>query len=252
MSNEAAAKNVAEARQRLIRQAVGSASSAAIIASAISLVEGETVGKEIIKLPVLVKADVAGSVEAVCAALNGLQKEDDGAVCKVDLVFSGVGDVTSSDVAMAAASKAKIVAFNVASAYSAMEEARASNVEIGYYDVVYNLLDEIDLAIKSIISPPPPGVLVGEGIVKQVFKLGRIGKIAGCEVLSGMLKMASKVRVLRGKRNIVYMGSFQSLKVVKDDAVEVPVGSECGLSFVGFEDFQEGDKIECFVTNSTN
>jgi translation initiation factor IF-2 len=163
------------------------------------------------------------------------------------VVYSGVSEVTSSDVAIAAVAKAKIIAFNVGSNFVASEAARASNVDVGYYDVVYTLLDEMQERIQVLLAPPPPGSLVGRATIKKVFKLGKVGKVAGCEVTEGVIRMESKCRVMRGKRNPVYTGTLSSLKVVKENKAEVPSGSECGISFEKFQDFEEGDVIECFV-----
>jgi translation initiation factor IF-2 len=201
----------------------------------------------VIKVPIILKGDVAGSVEALRSSIDKLQMSDDEATCKADIVFSGVGEVTSSDVAIAAVSKARILAFNVAASFNAMEESRATNVKIDYYNVVYDLLDEIEKVIKTTLAPPPPGTLVGRADIKKVFKLGKVGKVAGCLVTEGMMKAESQVRIMRGKRNPVYTGKFSSLKVVKDAVAEVPSGSECGISFEDFQDFEEGDVIECFV-----
>ena len=246
--NEAAAREVAEARQRLARQAAGSQSSASIMAQALGFAEGVADRREVLKVPLLLKADVSGSVEAIRSAIDQLQMSDEDAMCKADIVYAGVGDVTSSDVAVAAAAKAKVVAFNVASGFNAMEDARATNVQIGYYNVVYDLLDELEAVIKSTLAPPPPGTLVGKAEIKKVFKLGKVGKVAGCMVIDGMIKADSQVRVMRGKRNPIYTGTLSSLKVVKDSVQEVPNGSECGMSFDdGFSDFEEGDIVECFV-----
>jgi translation initiation factor IF-2 len=251
-SSEAAARDVAEARQKLARQAAGSLSSASILAQAAGFAEGNVDRREVIKVPLVLKADVSGSVEAIRSAIDELQVSDDEATCKADIVLSGVGDVTSSDVAIAAAAKAKIIAFNVAAGLNAMEEARSTNVEIGYYNVVYDLLDEIEQVIKTTLAPPPPGVLVGRAEIKKVFKLGKVGKVAGCTITEGVVKSESQIRILRGRRNSVYIGTLSSLKVVKDAVAEVPAGSECGMSFTDFQDFEEGDVIECFVSGGGN
>ena len=245
--NETDAREVAESRQRLARQASGSQASALIKAQATSFAAGSLENKEVMKVPIIIKGDVAGSVEALCSSINALMMEDSEAICKPDIVFSGVGPVTSSDVAIAAVSKGKVLAFNVQANYNAMEEARASNVEIGYYNVVYDLLDELEAKIKTTLAPPPPGTLVGRAEVKKVFKIGTVGKVAGCTVIEGMIKMESNVRIMRGKRNPVYSGKFTSVKVVKDAVQEVPEGSDCGLSFEDYQDFEEGDIIECFI-----
>ena len=249
-SSESAARDIAEARQKLARQAVGLTSSASILALAAGFAEGNSDQREIIKIPIIVKADVSGSVEAIRSAIDQLQVSDEGATCKADIVLSGVGDVTSSDVAIAAASKAKIIAFNVAAGFNAMDEARSTNVEIGYYNVVYDLLDELELVIKTKLAPPPPGTLVGRAEIKKVFKLGKVGKVAGCMITEGVVRSDSQIRILRGRRNPVFTGTLSSLKVVKDQVSEVPVGSECGMSFTDFQDFEEGDVIECFVSGS--
>lgn len=250
--DENGAREVAEARQRIMRQAVGSASSSAIIAQAMGFAEGNADRKEIIKVPIVIKADVAGSVEALKAAVDALQVSDEESTCKADIVYAGVGDVTSSDVAIAAVSKAKVVAFNVAAAANAMDDARASNVAIGYYSVVYELLDELEEQIKTTLAPPPPGTLVGRAEIKKIFKLGKVGKVAGCTVIEGILKANSQIRIMRGKRNPVYTGTLTSLKVVKDTVTEVPTGSECGTSFDDFQDFMEGDIVESYVSGNVN
>lgn len=249
--NEADTREVAEARQRIVKQAVGSASTAAIIAQAMGFAGGSMETREILKVPLLIKADVAGSVEALRSSLEALEQSDESSICKVDIVYSGVGDITSSDVAIAQVSKAKIVAFNVAAGFNAMEDARSVNVEIGYYDVVYKLLEELEKTVKKTLAPPPPGKLVGKAEIKKVFKIGKSGKVAGCLVTEGLMTSGSNVRILRGKRNPVYTGTISSLKVVKETVQEVPEGSECGISFTDFLEFEEGDIIECFSSNSS-
>lgn len=248
VDDESAARETAEARQRIARQASGSASVASIIAQASGMATGKMDTREILKVPVLLKGDVTGSVEALRQSLDALTAQDDEAICKVDIVYSGIGEVTSSDVAIAAAAKAKILAFNVGCGFVAAEDARGSNVEVGYYDVVYTLLDEIQAKVTSTLAPPPPGVLVGRALIKKVFRIGKLGKIAGCEVSEGVIKMESKVRVMRGKRNCIYTGTLSSLKVVKEQVTEVPNGSDCGISFDDFQNFEENDVIECFTS----
>ena len=248
-ATEVEAREVAEARQRLSRQAAGSASNAAIFAQATGFADGTMDKRELIKVPVVIKGDVSGSIEAIKSSLEGLKISDEESTCFADVVFAGVGDVTSSDVAIAAVSKAKILAFKVSSGFNAMEEARASNVEIGYYDVVYDLLDEMQAKIKTTLAPPPPGLLIGRAEIQKVFKLGKAGKVAGCKVVEGSIKSESQVRIMRGKRNPIYSGKLASIRVVKDIVSEVPAGSECGVSFEEFSDFEEGDILECFVQN---
>ena len=203
--------------------------------------------REVLKVPLLIKGDVAGSVEALISSLNDLEESDDENICKVDIVYTGVGEVTSSDVSIAAAAKAKIVAFNVASNFNAMEDARANNIDIGYYNVVYELLDEIASLIKTTLAPPPPGVLTGTAEIKKTFRIGKSGKVAGSLVVNGIIKADSNVRVMRGKRNPIFTGKISTLKIVKEEVREVPSGSECGIAFDSFNDFEAGDYIECFT-----
>jgi translation initiation factor IF-2 len=245
--SEAAAREVAEARQRLDRQSVGIASSATIASQATGLLDGSYDNREVIKVPIVIKADVSGSVEALISSINALELSDDTAICKPDIVFAGVGEVTTSDIALANVAKAKTYAFNVGANYQAMEEARANNIDIGYYNVVYDLLDELEAIIKNTLAPPPPGKLIGQAEIQKLFRIGKVGKIAGCKVTDGLIKMDSMVRVMRGKRNPIFVGKLSSLRVVKDVVQEVPEGSDCGLSVEDFQDFEEGDVIECFV-----
>eukprot|EP01038_Epipyxis_sp_PR26KG_P014857 gene14857-19971_t len=245
-SNEIDAREVADARRRLSKQAAGSASSAAIKAQALGFAGGTIDGREVIKVPLLIKADVSGSLEALRNSVEAIQAVDDLTVCKIDLVYAGVGDVTSSDIAIAAVAKAKIVAFNAGASYTAIEEARSLNVDIGYYSIVYELLDELEKTVKVTLAPPPPGELIGRAEVKKIFKLGKAGKIAGCVVTEGYLKMDSNIRIMRGKRNPIHSGKISTLKVVKEDVKEVPIGSDCGIAFEDFIDFEEGDVIECY------
>lgn len=219
---------------------------ASMISQATILSSGGSDNREILKVPLVLKADVSGSVEALKASLENIKESDATATCLVDLVQAGIGEVTASDVAVAAVSKAKIVAFNVAAKPSVTDLARSSNVEIGYYNVVYDLLDEVTAKVRNTLSPPPPGVLVGRAEIKKAFRVGKVGKVAGCVVTEGTVKSGSKIRIMRGSRNPVYTGELVTLQFGKDKVDEVVEGSECGMSFSEFQDFEEGDIVECF------
>lgn len=244
--DESSARNVAEARIRLARQATASSSMASMISQAASLSGGSFSNSEIIKVPLVVKADVSGSVEALRSSLESIKASDDTATCIVDIVQMGIGEVTASDVAIAAVSKAKILAFNVGVKTNVLELAKSSNVDIGFYTIVYDLLNEIEKQVKETISPPPPGILIGKAEVKKSFRVGKSGKVAGCAVIEGSIKANSKVRIMRGNRNAIFSGLMSSLRFGKDAIDEVVEGSECGISFGEFQDFQEGDIVECF------
>ncbi len=252
MDDEAEAREVAAARLRLAKERMGKSAVAANFAHVKDLTSGAIKFREEVKLPVVVKGDVAGSVEAIRSALGTLELSDDDMVCKIDLVFSGVGDVTSSDVAIAAASKAKVLAFNVAANNKAMADARASNVEVGYYSVVYDLLDELAAKVRATLNPAPPGELQGRAEVKKVFEIGKVGRIAGCLVTEGELQLQGTVRIMRGPRTSLFSGAMSTLKSGKDKVNVVAAGAECGVAFKGFFDFAEGDVIECFSSSGAD
>ena len=246
VDNEEDAKTVADARQRLLRQSLGSASSASIIAQATGLMDGNFDNREILKIPIVLKADVIGSIEALLASINALEVTDATTICRIDIVSSGVGDVTFSDIALATAAKAKVIAFNVGPGQNVMDAARASNVEISYHNIVYDLLENLESTVKNTFSPPPPGTLLGRAEVLKSFKLGKVGNVAGCTVTEGLIRFDSKIRILRGKRNQIYIGKLDTLRVGKESVAEVPNGSDCGMHFDDFQEFEPGDIIECF------
>lgn len=249
VDDESAARDVADARSRIAKQSQASSSISSMISQAALLSGGGLDNREILKVPLLLKGDVTGSVEALRDSLIPLQEADNSAICMVDIVSSGIGEITASDIAIAAVAKAKILAFNVAAKSSVLELARSSNVEIGFYNVVYDLLDEVAKTVKDTLSPPPPGILVGKAEIKKAFKVGKSGKVAGCLVIEGVIKSGSKIRVMRGNRNPIHTGLMSSLQFGKEKVNEVVKGSECGISIEDFQDFAEGDIIECFSSN---
>lgn len=165
---------------------------------------------------------------------------------KVKVLQSGVGDVTKSDVAIAGVSNAWVIGFNVAANFQAMEEARIRGIEIGYYSIVYECLEEMEKRMQKVLSPTPDGELVGKAEVKAIFDIGKVGKVAGCMVTEGEVVKGSNVRVLRGPR-IVHEGKLRTLKSFKEDVQTVASGNECGINFFEWEDMQEEDSIECYV-----
>ena len=249
VDDESAAREVAEARIRISRQSLASSSAATMITQASFLSGGTIDSRQIIKVPLVIKADVSGSIDALKSSLENMRESDETAICQVDIVQAGIGEVTASDVAIAAVSKAKILAFNVGVKSNVIEISKSSNVEIGFYNVVYDLLNEIEKKVKDTLAPPPPGVLIGKAEIKKSFRVGKSGKVAGCLVLNGTIKTGSKVRIMRGNRNPIYSGVMTSLRVVKDKVEEVAEGGECGISFEDFTDFEEGDIVECFSTS---
>ena len=202
-------------------------------------------------MPIVIKGDLSGSVEALTQSILSIVATDEKTICKPDIVFTGIGDVTSSDVSIAAASKAKVIAFNVAANMGALEESKANNVEIMYFNIIYDVLDDLEKTIKTILAPPPPGQLIGRASIQKIFKLGKSEKAAGVLITEGFMRLNSNVRILRGSRNVIYDGKLSSLKVFRDEVAEVPQGSECGIAFNDFSLFMEGDVIECFSLDNS-
>ena len=197
---------------------------------------------------VLLKADTAGSVEAITSSLSRLSVEDDVSRVVASVVYGGVGDVTKSDIAVASVSKAYIVAFNVAANSAALdEERRINNKEIRtrYYDVVYDVLDDIEAKMRKILSPTPDGELVGVSRVKQLFEIGKLGVVAGCAVESGYMRKGGNVRVMQGDA-IIFQGKLRTLRNLKADVDRVDEGNDCGLSFKGWEEIEVGQTVECY------
>ena len=194
-----------------------------------------------IEFPVVVKADVHGSVEAIVAALNKLSTDE----IRVRVLHSGVGAITESDVTLARASGAVIIGFNVRANAKAREAAHQSSVPLKYYDVIYDLIDEVKAGMAGALGPEYFENVVGRADVREVFQAGKFGKAAGVLVTEGIIRRNLKARVLRDDV-IVYTGSIASLRRFKDDVNEVRQGYECGIGLEGFQDIQKGDVIETF------
>ena len=189
----------------------------------------------------LVKADVRGSVEALCEALQRLGREE----VEVDLVSSGVGGITESDVNLAATSEASIIGFNVRLDPGGQQARKASGVEVRYYSVIYEVLDDIQEVIKGHLAPVLREEIVGNAEVREVFHSPKFGDIAGCLVTEGLVKRNNPIRVLRDAV-VIYEGELESLRRFKDDVEQVRAGTECGVGVRNYKDVRVGDIIECF------
>lgn len=198
---------------------------------------------EVQELSIILKADVQGSIEAVNAKLAELSMEE----VKVSIVHSAVGAVTESDVLLASASNAVIIAFNVRPDKKAVELAKSEGVEIKTFTVIYNLIDEMKQALTGMLKPIEKENILGHAEVKEVFKIGGIGAIAGCMVTDGKILRSAKIRVLRDNV-VIYQSAIKSLKRFKDDASEVREGLECGIGIENFNDIKVGDILEAFET----
>ncbi|HTX62515.1 MAG TPA: translation initiation factor IF-2, partial [Acidimicrobiales bacterium] len=192
-------------------------------------------------LNLVLKADVQGSLEAVTESLRKLERED----VKLSFVHRGVGGVTENDVQLARASNATIIGFNVRPDRRARELAAVSHVEIRTYEIIYKLLEDIESAMIGMLTPETEEVITGEAEVRQVFRIPRIGAIAGCYVREGAITRGSKVRFLRDGV-VIWRGTITSLRRFKEDAREVQAGYECGIGLSDYQNLEEGDVIETF------
>ena len=202
----------------------------------------EQMGEEEVKtLPLILKADVQGSYEGLAHALNKLSTDE----VKVVLVHSAVGSISESDVNLAIASKAVIIGFNVRADAQARKLAESAGVDMRYYNIIYEAVDVVKAALGGLLSPEKRENALGMAEIRQVFRITKVGAVAGCFVLDGMLKRTARVRVLRNNV-VVHDGELDSLKRFKDDVKEVKGGFECGLSLKNFNDIEEGDQLECY------
>ncbi|MEK6664763.1 MAG: translation initiation factor IF-2 [Pseudomonadota bacterium] len=196
---------------------------------------------EVQSLPLIIKADVQGSQEALSQSLAKLSTEE----VKVSIIHSAVGGVTESDVNLALASKAVIIGFNVRADAQARKLAQSSGVDIRYYNIIYDAVDEIKAAMSGMLPPERKEQALGLVEIRQVFRISKVGTVVGCYVLEGQIKRSSQVRVIRAGV-VIHTGELDSLKRFKDDVKEVKSGFECGLSLKNFNDLNEGDQLEAF------
>jgi translation initiation factor IF-2 len=197
------------------------------------------------ELPVVIKADVKGSSEAIEQALSGLNERTEGVTIRV--LLSGNGDVTENDVNLAAASGASVIAFNVKVDDRAARAADDQDVEVREYGIIYRMIEDLERAMKGMLEPEKETVLLGKAEVRAIFKVGKTGVIGGAYVTEGKLQRNADIKVLRDGE-IIHTGKFDALKRFKDDVREVATGYECGVSFDKFNDLQEGDIVEAYIT----
>jgi translation initiation factor IF-2 len=189
----------------------------------------------------LIKADVHGSAEALKDALQKIPTDD----VRVSVVGAGVGGITESDVQLAATSRAIIIAFNVRADAAARTAVKETGVDIRYYSVIYEALDDIRAAVTGLLTPEIREQIVGLAEVREVFRSPKFGSVAGCMVTDGYVRRSSPIRVLRNSV-VIYEGQLESLRRFKDDVAEVRAGTECGIGVKNYNDVRVGDQIECF------
>jgi translation initiation factor IF-2 len=192
-------------------------------------------------VPIIIKADVQGSQEALAQSLLKLSTDE----VKVQLVYTAVGAISESDVNLAIASKAVIIGFNTRADAGARKLAENNGVDIRYYDIIYDAVDELKLAMSGMLTPDKKEEVIGTAEIRQVFKVSKIGSIAGCMVTAGIVKRTARLRLLRDNV-VIFTGELESLKRFKDDAKEVKESFECGLNIKNYNDIQEGDVLEFF------
>ncbi len=196
---------------------------------------------EVKLVPIIIKADVQGSQEALAQSLQKLSNDE----VKVQLVYAAVGAISESDVNLAIASKAVIIGFNTRADAGARKLAENNGVDIRYYDIIYDAVDELKLAMSGMLTPDKKEEVIGTAEIRQIFKVSKIGSIAGCMVTAGVVRRAARLRLLRGNV-VVFTGELESLKRFKDDVKEVKEGFDCGLNIKNYNDIQEGDVLEFF------
>ncbi len=240
-SEESKAREIAEYRARKAKQ----------IAAA-KAVKGRTTMEQLLaqreagdktKLSVVIRADVYGSIEAITGSLAKMEEENDD--IEIQVLHTGVGGITESDVILANASNALIIGFNVRANMKARELATQENVDIRYYNVIYNVIDDAKALLTGLLAPTIREEYIGQARIKEVFNITKVGKIAGCEVSEGSVKRGSKVRLLRDDV-VIHEGMLKTLKRFKEEVKEVKEGQECGMAFEKYDDLKEGDIIECY------
>ena len=237
VENEARARDVAEFRQRKKREANQVAGARGTLEEMFSAIAAGT-AKE---LPIVVKSDVQGSLEAILASLRGLGTNE----VAVRVLNSGVGAISESDINLAGASKAIVIGFNVRANPQARDLARRDSVDIRYYSIIYDVIDDMKQMLEGMLAPSLRENFLGNAQIREVFDITKVGKVAGCMITEGIVKRGAKVRLLRDSV-VIHEGSLKTLKRFKDEVKEVREGYECGMAFENYTDIQAGDIIECF------
>ncbi len=237
VADEAKAREIAAYRQRVEREIRAAAATRGTLEQMFTQIK-EGVASE---LPVVVKADAQGSVEAIAASLDKLSTEE----VRVRLLHGAVGGITESDVTLARASGGLIIGFNVRANPQAREMAKRDGVDIRYYSIIYNALDDIKSMLSGMLAPELREKFLGYAEIREVFNITKVGKVAGCYVTEGIVKRGAGVRLLRDDV-VVHEGRLKTLKRFKDEVREVQHGYECGMAFENYDDIKVGDVIEAF------
>jgi translation initiation factor IF-2 len=235
--SETQAREVSEFRQRRAREVKSALSARGSMEQMFSKIAAG----EAKDLPLIIKSDVQGSMEAINGSLAKLATDE----VKVHILHAAVGEITESDVTLAKASNAMIIGFNVRANPQARESARRDGVEIRYYSIIYDVVDDIKAALGGLLAPTLREKYLGAAAIREVFTITKVGKIAGCMVTEGVVKRGAKVRLLRDNV-VIHEGSLKTLKRFKEEVKEVREGYECGMAFENYNDIKVNDTIECF------
>jgi translation initiation factor IF-2 len=201
----------------------------------------DSVGVETQTLSLIIKADVQGSQEALAQSLVKLSTPE----VKVQVVHAAVGGISESDINLAIASKAVVIGFNVRADALARKLAENNGVDMRYYNIIYDAVDEVKAAMSGMLAPEQREEVIGSAEIRQVFRISKIGAIAGCMVTAGVVRRSARLRLLR-ENVVIFTGELESLKRFKDDVREVKEGFECGLNIKGYNDINECDQLEFF------
>ena len=239
VNNEARAREITEYRQRLARDKA--VARHATQRGSLEQMMSQLQSSGLKEFPLIIKGDVQGSVEAIITALDKLGTDE----VRARIVHSGAGGITESDVTLAETSGAAIIGFNVRANAQARHAAEQSGIEIRYYNIIYNLVDDVKSAMSGLLSPERRETFIGNAEILEVFNITKTGKVAGCRVTEGKVERGAGVRLIRDNV-VIHEGTLKTLKRFKDEVSEVPVGQECGMAFQNYEDMRAGDVIECF------
>ncbi|AZO79834.1 MULTISPECIES: translation initiation factor IF-2 [unclassified Bosea (in: a-proteobacteria)] len=242
VESEARAREITDYRERQKRDRIaarggGSGAGRSLAEMMRDLKEGA--GRK--EFPLVVKGDVQGSVEAIVGTLEKVGNDE----VRARVLSSGVGGITESDITLAQASGAAVIGFNVRAHKEAREAAERAGVEIRYYNIIYNLVDDVKAAMSGLLAPTLRETMLGNAQILEIFNVSKVGKIAGCRVTDGTIERGANVRLIRDNV-VVHEGKLSQLKRFKDDAKEVVAGQECGMSFENYQDMRAGDVIECY------
>ena len=239
VENESRAREIAEYRQRLARDKAAARQSGSRGSLEQMMTQLQTTGVK--EFPLVIKGDVQGSIEAIAGALEKLGTDE----VRARIVHSGAGGITESDISLAEASSAAIIGFNVRANAQARTLAEREGIEIRYYNIIYDLVDDVKAAMSGLLSPERRETFLGNAEILEVFNITKVGKVAGCRVVDGKVERGAGVRLIRDNV-VIHEGKLKTLKRFKDEMSEVHMGQECGMAFENYEDIRAGDTIECF------